>query len=59
MPVSLDQFVAQIKEDIEAFAAEYRAQHAVNPENYPIELPNDNAGAWFEQFVMFDGKLTE
>lgn len=53
MPQHLDQFVAEVKSDIEAFAAEYRAGHAENPEHYPLELDDDNAGVWFEQFIDF------
>lgn len=49
--VSLDDFVAEVKAEIESFAAEYRAQHAKNPEQYPLVIDADNAGVWTEFFV--------
>ena len=33
MALSLEEFVTEVKAEIEAFAAEYRAQHAENPEH--------------------------
>lgn len=53
MAQSLDQFVEEVRADIEGFAAEYRAQHAANPEHYPLELGDNNAGLWIEFFVDF------
>jgi len=53
MSQSLEQFVAEVQADIEGFAAEYRAQHAANPEHYPLELSADNAGLWIEFFVDY------
>jgi hypothetical protein len=53
MAINLDQFVTDMKIDIEAFAADYRAEHAVNPEQYPLELGDDNAGLWVEFFMDF------
>ncbi len=53
MSQSLDQFVAEVKNDIEGFATEYRAQHATNPEHYPLTLSSDNAGLWLEFFVDY------
>lgn len=53
MAQSLDQFVEEVKADIEAFEADYRAHHAKNPEHYPLELGDDNAGLWGEFFIDF------
>jgi hypothetical protein len=53
MAQTLDQFVAEVKRDIEAFAADYRASHAANPEHFPLELGDDNAGVWLEFFMDF------
>lgn len=60
MTQSLEQFVAEVKADIEGFAADYRAQHAAAPEQYPLELNSDNTGLWLEFFVdyMTSGKGT-
>ncbi|CAM3836175.1 hypothetical protein VRRI112168_02385 [Vreelandella rituensis] len=53
MALHLEQFVAEVKTDIDAFAADYKAQHAANPEHYPLELNDDNAGLWTEFFMDF------
>lgn len=53
MSQSLDQFVDEIRADIEKFAADYRRQHAVNPDHFPLVMPEDNAGVWLEFFVDF------
>jgi hypothetical protein len=53
MAQTLEQFVEEVKVDIEAFAAEYRASHAANPEIFPLELGDDNAGLWLEFFTDF------
>lgn len=53
MAQNLDQFIAEVKADIEGFAAEYRKQHAANPEHYPLELGDDNEGLWAEFFMDY------
>ncbi|HHX6290040.1 TPA: hypothetical protein ACVGJS_003626 [Pseudomonas aeruginosa] len=53
MAQSLDQFVEEMKQDLEAFAAQYRKSHAENPEHYPLVLGDDNAGLWLEFFTGF------
>jgi len=44
MGLSLDQFADEVRRDIEAFVADYRKKHEENPEHYPLELPDNNAG---------------
>jgi hypothetical protein len=51
--LTLDNFVEEVKVDIEAFAADYRKQHLANPEQFPLELGADNAGLWTEFFMDF------
>lgn len=53
MAQTLDEFIAEVKVDIEAFAAEYRAQNAANPEQYPLKLGDNNDGLWLEFFSDF------
>ncbi|WP_274644163.1 hypothetical protein [Pseudomonas serbica] len=53
MAQTLEQFVAEVKVDIEAFAAEYRASHAANPEIFPLKLGDNNDGLWLEFFTDF------
>lgn len=56
MSQTLDQFVAEVEADIKAFAAQYRAEHAAEPERYPLELGDDNSGLWLEFFFDFMSK---
>ncbi|EMN3633077.1 hypothetical protein R3Q56_004182 [Pseudomonas aeruginosa] len=53
MSQTLDQFVAEVEADIKAFAAQYQAEHAADPERYPLELGDENSGLWLEFFVDF------
>lgn len=53
MAASLEQFVAELKIDIEKFEAAYRAKHEKNPEHYPLALTEDNEGLWFEFFITY------
>ena len=51
---SLDQFVADMHEDIEKFKNYYLNNHSLNPEYWPVEMPKDNDGMWFEQFIAYE-----
>lgn len=53
---SLDEFVAEIKKSIDLFAEDYKKHHVENPDNYPLELPENNSGLWFEFFADFNGR---
>lgn len=53
MAQHLDEFITEAKRDLEAFAADYRARHAINPEHYPLQLGDDNSGLWLEFLVDF------
>lgn len=53
MATSLDEFIVEVEADIKAFAAEWRAQHAIDSDRFPMELPDDNAGLWGEFFMDF------
>jgi len=50
---SLDSFVAEIDEDIKKFKVAYLEKHRQNPEQYPLEIVESNAGVWFEFFIDF------
>lgn len=50
-PKSLDQFVAEVREKIETFESDWRANHAAEPDKYPLELPDWNTGLWYEFFM--------
>ena len=53
MSVTLDEFVQEVLSGVQEFAADYRKQNSLNSEHYPLELPDDNAGLWFEFFSDF------
>lgn len=52
--VSLDQFIAETEERLKNFREYWLEGHKNNPEMFPLELPEDNAGMWYEQFQYFD-----
>jgi hypothetical protein len=49
----IDDFVEEVRRDITRFQAAWHAKHKENPEHYPLELPADNEGLWFEFFMDF------
>lgn len=42
--------LAAFREDVVAFEAYWRSNHAETPEHWPMELGEAD---WFEQFIMF------
>jgi hypothetical protein len=53
MAQSLEQFVAELKANVDEFSIDYLKGNAANPEHYPLELGGDNAGLWFELFIDY------
>lgn len=53
MPVSIDQFAAEVRADIELFVKDWKKRMAESPEQYHEELPDDNSGLWYEFFSEF------
>lgn len=51
--VDLDQFAADMADRVKTFAEKYRKRHKENPEHYPIVFPDDNAGVWYEMFMIY------
>ncbi|WP_337233139.1 hypothetical protein, partial [Vibrio cholerae] len=52
--MTLDQAVSEQLETIQAFKANYIAESKENPDMYPLSLPKNNAGSWFEQMMDFE-----
>ena len=46
--ITLDQFIARLHAEVDAFAAKWRAESAVNPEHWPATM---NEAEWHEQFM--------
>jgi len=53
MSQSLEEFASEVRNDLQGFVAEYQAQHAINPEQFPLVLSDDNTGLWLEFFVDY------
>lgn len=51
--VSLSKFVSQMQSSLKKFEENYLVQNVKNPTNFPLELPEDNSGLWFEFFSDF------
>jgi len=47
--VTLEQAVAEAHQRAESFKKFWLTEHARKPEHFPLALPADNAGLWFEQ----------
>lgn len=47
--MTLQEAVQEYIQQARNFEQWYLEQHQQDPENFPLELPDDNAGAWFEQ----------
>lgn len=46
--LTLDQYVQRLIDEAHAFAANWRANHAVDPEHWPMEM---GLADWDEQFI--------
>lgn len=52
MALQLTEFAAEIRRDIDAFEAAYRAKAEASPEIYPLTLPAGQE-VWFEFFLDY------
>ncbi|MGR2849140.1 hypothetical protein ABMX62_19035 [Vibrio vulnificus] len=52
--ITLDQAVSEQLETIQAFKAYYIAENKEHPDMYPLSLPKNNAGCWFDQMMEFE-----
>lgn len=51
--MTLDEVCNELQLGLQDFRAAYRRKHKENPEHYPLELPENNAGLWYEFFITF------
>lgn len=49
--MNLDQFMKELRADVDSFESEWRKGHKRDPQMYPMQMDDDNSGAWFEQFM--------
>lgn len=51
--ITLDKFIKEQKESIEKFRSWWIKMNGKDPDGFPIEMPEDNVGLWYEQFEDF------
>ena len=50
---TLEEFVADLREEVGAFKDFWLEQHKVKPEEWPLHMEDDNEGGWWEQFIAY------
>lgn len=53
--MTLHEAIQEYIDQAHRFEKWYLEQHEQNPDLFPLELPDDNAGVWFEQIADHDG----
>ena len=53
MAQSLDQFMTDVRRAANEFEVQWRTKNAATPEQYPMILPTENEGLWFEFFFDY------
>jgi hypothetical protein len=59
---TLQQFVAELREEVSGFYDFWLEQHKVKPQEWPLEMETGNEGEWWEQFIAYQalrGRETE
>jgi hypothetical protein len=51
--MNIDEVCQEFSAAAVGFRLAYRAKHYENPEHYPLELPKENSGLWYEFFITF------
>lgn len=50
---TLEEFTTEAMREVQGFHAAYMKRHIANPEQYPLSLPESNAGLWLEFLVQY------
>lgn len=53
MTQHIDDFADEARVALTAFVDDYKLQHKSKPDQFPLELGDDNRGLWWEFFVTF------
>jgi hypothetical protein len=53
MAQKLDDFIAGLRANTEAFEKAYLKKAEEHPEQYLLEMPDGNEGLWFEFFIGY------
>lgn len=51
--VTLEEFIKDAHAMVDAFERQWLHNHETEPECYPLEVPEDNAGLLWEQLAEF------
>lgn len=54
--ISLDDFIKQAYNELDTFKEYWMKENKKNPKNFPMALPADNSGLWWEMFTSFNGE---
>ena len=54
--MTLDRAVAETYRQVNLFELEWRKAHLKKPDEFPMRLPIDDAGTWFEMMLEYDGE---
>jgi hypothetical protein len=49
--MTLDEFIKSMKQDLDAFRANWKEQQSEVPEHFPNDL---DEGDWYDQFLTFE-----
>ncbi|MDA0152457.1 hypothetical protein OH460_09090 [Vibrio sp. Makdt] len=53
-PVTLEQAVLEAHQQVADFEIMWKTNNQFQPEEYPMQLPSANSGAWFEQIFQHE-----
>ena len=51
--MTLDNFYNEMSLELENFKTYWIEQNKINPEDFPIEIENENSGDWMLQFLAY------
>lgn len=54
--ISLDQAIAEAHKQVESFRGYWLRENERNPDHFPLTLPRENAGLWFEQISAHEAE---
>ena len=52
--MTLEEFRQYQLDKLDAFVTYWLDEHAKSPDDFPLELPEDNEALWFELFEEFE-----
>lgn len=56
--MTLDEFVEQERNRLEAFRLAWLKANSTHPNSFPLKMPEGDEGLWDESLSDFDGKIS-